>query len=134
MPLIEAKLTEELYRNHKSDICRIITEEISGAWNKKPGAVRVFVEKVPSEDISAGGRLLQPGEMHNPELFLKINMVSGKSTESKRRLVADLTKQLALCCGMDGKDIRILYCEIPDTDFCSGGTSVHDKLAGQKTL
>lgn len=58
MPYVSIRVAGTLDKKQKEEICSGVTEVIVNATGKPKGAVLVFIDEVPHENIASGGALL----------------------------------------------------------------------------
>ncbi len=58
MPYVSIRVAGALDKKQKEEICRGVTEVIVKATGKPKGAVLIFIDELPPENISSGGELL----------------------------------------------------------------------------
>ena len=58
MPYVNIRVAGTLNRQQKEEICAGVTEVISRVASKPPDSILIFIDELPHENISKGGKLL----------------------------------------------------------------------------
>lgn len=60
MPYVNIRVAGSLSKDQKEAICSGVTDVISQVANKPKDTILIFIDEVAHENISSGGRLLNP--------------------------------------------------------------------------
>lgn len=64
--------------------------------------------------------------------LVQISMLTGRSSEQKRALLADVTEAVARNCKVAPEQVRILISELPAEHWAVGGVSIAESAARKK--
>lgn len=59
MPYVNIRVAGTLSTEQKSKICQGVTEVIADVANKPKDSILIFIDEIPHENISKGGKLLE---------------------------------------------------------------------------
>ena len=59
--------------------------------------------------------------------LIKVNMLQGRSVETKRKYASEMTKITCECLGVKPESVRIIFSEMPPENFAAAGTLYADK-------
>lgn len=65
--------------------------------------------------------------------IIQVNMLEGRSTEQKRRMIASITDAVVSSLGTQRESVRILISELQPEHFAVAGRSAGEVPLGQRT-